>query len=162
MNSIPQIRLIFVLTKKDSSDFDRDSVTRHLCINPSKTSAPIVSKGRLNCDVKIPEIEKEFSGLTILSSDSPPYKMIKHSYWSIELPKIESWDLRTPLQQLEKILIGKEHEILKVCRDYDLNADLIVRIFAKSQNMPELTISNDSLSFWTSIGASIGFDFYLD
>ena len=162
MGNIPQIRLIFILTKNDSTDFDRDAVTQRLCIMPSKEAAPTLSKGRLSCDADIREIERELSGLTILPAASPPYQMIKHAYWSVQLPKIECWGLDEPLQQLEQILFGKESEVLNVCKDYNLSADLIVRVFAESNNMPELTIPSSSVSFWASMGVSIGFDFYLD
>ena len=162
MDNIPQIRLIFILTKNDSTDFDRDAVTQHLCIMPSKAAAPTLSKGRLSCDADICEIERELSGITILPASSPPYQMLKHAYWSVELPKIECWGLDKPLQQLEQILLGKESEVLHVCKEYNLSADLIVRVFAESNNMPELTIPSSSVSFWASIGVSIGFDFYLD
>lgn len=162
MNSMPQIRLVFVLTKKDCNDFNRESVTRRLGILPSKTSAPTISKGRLSCDVDIYEIEEDLSGISILPAEAPPYRMMKHAFWSIETPKIECWGLDKPLKRIEQILVGKEAELLLVCKDYNLSADLIVRVFAESNNMPELAISNDSLTFWTSLGASIGFDFYLD
>lgn len=162
MDKIPQIRLVFILTKNDSTDFDRDAVTQRLCIMPSKATAPTLSKGRLNCDMDIGEIENDLSGITILPASSPPYQMLKHAYWSFELPKIECWGLDEPLQQLEQILLGKESEVLRVCKEYNLSADLIVRVFAESNNMPELTIPNNSVSFWASMGVSIGFDFYLD
>ncbi len=162
MKNIPQIRLLFLLTKNDCADFDRDAVTQRLCIIPSKASAPTLSKGRLSCDANIREIERELSGLTILPATSPPYQMLKHAYWSVELPKIECWGLDEPLQQLEQILIGKESEVLDVCKAYNLSADLIVRVFGESNNMPDLTIPSKSISFWASMGASIGFDFYLD
>lgn len=162
MKNIPKIRLLFLLTKKDCADFDRDDVTQRLCIIPSKASAPTLSKGRLSCDADIREIEREISGLTILPAASPPYQMLKHAYWSVELPKIECWELDEPLQKLEHILLGKESEVLHVCEDYNLSADLIVRVFAESNNMPDITIPCSSVSFWASMGVSIGFDFYLD
>lgn len=162
MENIPQIRLIFLLTKNDSTDFDRNSVSRRLCIIPSKESAPTLSKGRLSCDSDIREIERELSGITILPATSPPYQMLKHAYWSIELPKIECWGLDEPLQHLEQILSGKESEITNICKEYNLSADLIVRVFAESNNMPELTIPRSSVSFWASMGVAVGFDFYLN
>ena len=157
-----QMKLIFILTKNDSTDFDRDAVTRRLCIMPSEATAPTLSKGRLNCDEDICENERELSGITILPASSPPYQMLKHAYWSVELPKIECWELEEPLQQLEQILLGKESEVLHVCKEYNLSADLIIRVFAESNNMPELTIPSSSVSFWASMGVSFDFDFYLD
>ena len=157
-----QMKLIFILTKNDSTDFDRDAVTQCLCIMPSEATAPTLSKGRLNCDEDICEIERELSGITILPAPSPPYQMIKHAYWSVETPQNECWELEESLQQMEQILLGKESEVLHVCKEYNLSADLIIRIFAESNNMPKLTIPNSSVSFWASMGVSLGFDFHLD
>lgn len=162
MDMIPKIRPVFLLTKNDSTDFDRDAVTQRLCITPTRTSAPTLSKGKLNCDVDICEVERELTGITILPAAAPPYQMLKHAYWSVELPKIETWSLDEPLRQLEQILRGKEYEILDACKKYNLFADLIIRVFAESNSMPELTLSSKSVSFWASMGVSIGFDFYLD
>lgn len=162
MGNIPQIRLIFLLTKNDIVDFDRDAVTLRLGIMPSKTSAPTLSKGKIMCNPDIHAVEKSLTGITIIQASSPPYQMLKHACWGIDLPKIESWSLDEPLQQLEHILHGKEPEVLHVCKEYNLSAELIVRVFAESNNMPELTIPSSSVSFWASMGASIGFDFYLN
>lgn len=158
----PQIRPIFSLTKKDVEDFDRDAVTHRLSIVPTETSGPKLSKGTVNCGPNIQEISKEFIGLSILPAPAPPYQMIKHAHWSIELPKIKCWDLEEPLQKVEQILYGTGTEVRSVCDEYNLRADLILRVFAESNNMAELTIPSSSVSFWASMGASIGFDFYLD
>lgn len=162
MSKIPQIRVLFILTKKDSIDFDRDAVTQRLGILPSKTHAPTMTKGMLTCDLAVEEIEKDLSGFTIISAEKPPYKMLKHADWEVESPKVESWDLEEPLQRMEEIFEGKAGEVSAICKDYNLYADLIIRVFADSNNMPELVFSNPQISFWASMGASISFDFYLD
>ena len=75
MDTMPQIRLVFILTKNDSADFDREAVTQSLCIVPSKTSAPRLSKGELSCDVAdINEVKSELSGITILPTVSSSYQ----------------------------------------------------------------------------------------
>lgn len=162
MDRIPQIRLVFVLTKNDSTDFDREAVTQRLCLTPTSTCEPILSKGELYSDADIHEVERELPGITILPAESPPYHMLKHAYWSIELPKMECWSLEEPLSRLEQILSGKESRVLSVCEEYNLSADLTVRVFAESNDMPELIIPRSSVSYWASMGVTIGFDFYLD
>ena len=162
MDRIPSIRLVFILTKNDITDFDRTAVSQRLRIIPTKTCAPALSKGKVSLNADINEVESELSGLTILRSESCPYQMIKHAYWSIELPQIECWGLDKPLQQIEQILLGKESEIQQLSQEYNLRADLIVRVFAKSNNMPELIIPHSGISFFSSLGTSISFDFYLD
>ena len=162
MSIIPQIRLCFILTKNDSSDFDRWDVTRRLKITPSETSAPLLSKGKVFCDIDDSNDTDDLTGLTILKSSSPPYKMIKHAFWSVKFPKTECWELEYLLKNMEQLFCGKESDIRSVCEDYDLSADLIVRVFSESNAMPDLTISANSLAFWATMSASIGFDFYLD
>lgn len=162
MSNFSQIRLVFILTKNDGGDFDRDAVTQHLCIAPTNTAAPALSKGTLTCSADIGEIEKDLPGISIIPAASPPFRMLKHAFWSIESPKIECLDLGEPLRWLEQLLSGKEADILYICEKYNLSADLIVRVFAEANNMPELIISSSSVSFWAAIGVSIDFDFYLD
>ena len=88
--------------------------------------------------------------------------MLKHADWRLELPEMECWSLDEPLQQLEKLFSEKEIAVLHVCNDYDLSANLMVHVSAESNNMPDLTISNASLSFLTLMSVSISFDFHLN
>lgn len=158
----PQLKLIFILTKNDCTDFNRDAVTRHLEILPSKESAPVISKGSLICDTDVCEIEKALFGITVPPAPSGPYQMIKHAYWSVELPKKECWELKELLNQMEQIFAKKEAEVINLCKEHNLSANLISRIYAKSNSMPNLSIPSDSISFWASMGVTISFDFYLD
>ena len=41
-------------------------------------------------------------------------------------------------------------------------ADLTVRVFAASNDLPELVLPDSGVAFWAAVGATIGFDFYLD
>lgn len=70
--------------------------------------------------------------------------------------------LDEPLQQFEKMLRGKEAEVRRLCEEYDLYADLSVRVFAASNDLPELVLPDSSVAFWASVGAAVSFDFYLD
>ena len=163
MDSIPKIRLVFMLTKNDTIDFDREAVRRHLGIEPSKTNGPIFSKGILTTNGEdIHEVQKRFVGITLVPHDISSYRMLKHATWSIELPKTESWSLDEPLHKLETLFAEKKTNVLRLCKEYDLRTDLTIRVFAKSNNMPDLIISNESLSFWAAMGTTINFDFYLD
>lgn len=163
MDYIPQIRLVFMLTKNDDADFDRNAVTQCLGISPSKTSAPTLSKGKLQyVGSDIHEAEKALFGFTILPAEAPPYRMLKHACWSIEFPKSECFSLEEPLQQAEQILCEKATAVRHLCEEYNLSSDLIIRIFAESNNMPELVLPENSVSFWAAMGATISFDFYLD
>ena len=48
---LPEIGSVFILTKKDSTDFDRDGVSRRLGIIPTKTCPPTVSPGKLLSEI---------------------------------------------------------------------------------------------------------------
>ena len=43
-----------------------------------------------------------------------------------------------------------------------MHADLSVRVLAASNDLPELVLPDSGIAFWASVGATIGFDFYLD
>lgn len=43
-----------------------------------------------------------------------------------------------------------------------MHADLSVRVFAASNDLPELVLPDGSVAFWASVGATVSFDFYLD
>lgn len=56
----------------------------------------------------------------------------------------------------------QQFEYRYLCEEYDLYADLSVRVFAASNDLPELVLPDGSVAFWASVGATISFDFYLD
>ena len=163
MIEIPQIQLIFTLTKKDSLDFDRTKVSEILDLSPTYTEPPRVSDGTMFFDLTdLDNIRNELSGLTIIPSQEPPYKYIINACWSIETIKEGSFDLESVLKRFERKIQGKEKEICEICREYNLTLGLTIRIFSESNNLPTLCISNDSILFWASIGANIDFDMCLD
>lgn len=161
MNVIPKIKLVFVLTKNDSADFDRTKITQCLDILPTTTAGPTVSKGSLNSSLSVEQLEKELPGLSIITS-SQPYKILKHAHWSLEMPVIECSGIEEPLDNLKRLLYGKEFAILALCKNYNLSADLIVRVYAESNNMPDISISKDNIAFLSATEMSITFDFCLD
>lgn len=75
---------------------------------------------------------------------------------------IKWYPLDEPLQQLEQMLCGKEAEVRRLCEEYNLYADLTVRVFAASNDLPELVLPDGSVAFWASVGSGVSFDFYLD
>ena len=106
--------------------------------------------------------EQVLSGFTVLPAEAPPYPTLRHAYWSAELPKMDCQALDEPLQEFEKMLRGKEAEVRRLCEEYNLYADLSVRVFAASNDLPELVLPGSSVAFWASVGATVSFDFYLD
>lgn len=70
---LPEIGSVFILTKKDSTDFDRDGVSRRLGLIPTKTCPPTVSPGKLLSEIDPAEFQREYFGLTVLPAAAPPY-----------------------------------------------------------------------------------------
>ena len=67
---IPKIQLLFILTKNDAIDFDRETVSQYLDIAPSETNAPTFSKDMLMTNGEdIHDVEKRFQGITLIPQD---------------------------------------------------------------------------------------------
>ena len=159
---LPEIGSVFILTKKDSTDFDRNVVSRRLGIIPTKTCPPTVSPGKLLSEIDPAEFQREYSGLTVLPAAAPPYTIIKNAFWCLELPRMHSWDVADPLHRLEELLKGREEEVTLLCKEYDLTAELILRVYAESNDLPVVALPSESVSFWSKMGAGMQFDLYLD
>ena len=159
---MPEIGSVFILTKKDSTDFDRNVVSRRLGIIPTKTCPPTVSPGKLLSEIDPAEFQREYSGLTVLPAAAPPYTIIKNAFWCLELPRMHSWDVADPLHRLEELLKGREEEVTLLCKEYDLTAELILRVYAESNDLPVVALPSESVSFWSKMGAGIQLDLYLD
>ena len=159
---LPEIGSVFILTKKDSTDFDRNVVSRRLGIIPTKTCPPTVSPGKLLSEKDPAEFQREYSGLTVLPAAAPPYTIIKNAFWCLELPRMHSWDVADPLHRLEELLKGREEEVTLLCKEYDLTAELILRVYAESNDLPVVALPSESVSFWSKMGAGIQLDLYLD
>jgi hypothetical protein len=159
---LPEIGSVFILTKKDSTDFDRNVVSRRLGIIPTKTCPPTVSPGKLLSEIDPAEFQREYSGLTVLPAAAPPYTIIKNAFWCLELPRMHSWDVADPLHRLEELLKGREEEVTLLCKEYDLTAELILRVYAESNDLPVVALPSESVSFWSKMGAGIQLDLYLD
>lgn len=57
---------------------------------------------------------------------------------------------------------SQQFEYRYLCEEYNLHADLSVRVFAASNDLPEPVLPDGSVAFWASVGATVSFDFYLD
>ena len=73
MKQTPQIRLVFTLTKRDGTDFERDAVTRGLGISPTMSCAPTPGKGKVqHCGKEIREPDEQvLPGFTVLGVGMP-------------------------------------------------------------------------------------------
>jgi len=162
LGQTPVFRISFVLTKIDTEDFNRTEVSKRINLIPSNTSGPVMSKGKFVCSPEIQEGSNDFIGLTILPSSQAPYPIMKHAYWEISLPEIACWTFEEALSQFVSLLQDKSGEIIKICEDFDLRADFLVRVFGELNYMPEIRLTPKSLTFLASINSSIEFAFYVD
>ena len=73
MKQAPQIRLVFTLTKRDGTDFERDAVTRGLGISPTRSCPPTPGKGKVqHCGKEIREPDEQvLPGFTVLPAEAP-------------------------------------------------------------------------------------------
>lgn len=156
MEIVPQIKVLFVLTKTDSNAFAWDVVSKRLGLTPAMAEGPRLSKGKMNN-----LSTEDLKGITVLAAPEPPYSFVIHATWSFELPKVNSWDVAEAIQKMEHVLAGKEQEVQSICKEFDLVGELIVRVYAESGNTPVCTLSAESISFWNKIGAAVTFDFCL-
>ena len=149
-------KLDCVLTKKDDSDFDRDSISSILNICPTETNPPVLSKGKMFCR-NIQEASKELKGITIIHSYEPPYKFIKNANWRFEIPKCSNMD--EALSRLKATLNGRENNFVDLCNQNNLHAELIITVYLKNGEVPNIYLSDDYISFFSALKVDICFNF---
>ena len=154
-------KIVFSLIKSDTSDFDREAVTRALNISPTENAAPRLSKGRA-CAKDTIGNENATPGLTFINTGEATSRIMIHASWSVELPPVASLSVDEPLNKLADMLSGKKDEINRLCNDYGLFSDITVTVYSGYDCLPEMCISNKNVSFCASVNASLNFDLILD
>ena len=132
MENTPIIHIAFSVGRSDFHDFDRDSVTRMLGI------APTVSRGYV-------ELENG---------------VFKAADWYIEIKNIATWTIQEALGRLEALLQGKRDAVLNIQRQLDVECTVSICIHCPGDDLPELFIPSESMSFWGSMHTAIGIDLY--
>lgn len=159
MESIPLIKVVFLLRKKDEFDFDREKISQLLQIEPSKTSPPVLSKGTVRCNDNHTE-KDTFNGLTIVKEGTQPYSLIINAFWSRDII-LKSWSIEDAMDKLTEELFGKEKMIVDICNENNLFASVIFRIYVTDENLPEIYLSKKSIDYLYSLGACVDFDIQL-
>ena len=154
-----RIKIVFSLTKKDSADMDCDVITNALGITPTKISPPKISRGRISKEYSKEEIERDMPWCTIISGDSLYHKYIVNGAYSFESPEMNSIWVDQCLNQFEKSFEDKDQVISRICEEYGMYADLIIKLYGPKKNFPYLEIPKESVEFWGKAGASIRFEF---
>lgn len=132
MEDTPIINIAFAVARSDFHDFDRDSVTKMLGLEPT------VSRGYV-------ELENG---------------AFKSADWYIKINNIASWTIREALGRLEALLEGKREAVLNVQRQLDVECTVSICIHCPGDDLPELFVSPESMSFWGSMHTAIGIDLY--
>ena len=159
MERKPLIKVEFTLTKKDGFDFDREKVAQLLCITPSRSSAPMLSKGTVRCNGDKSTADS-IKGLTIIKEGEQPYPLIINAFLSIDF-SIKTLSVEDAIDKMKEKLFGKEVLIVDICNKNNLFACVILRIYAQEQNLPEISLSKESIDYLSFMGACIDFDIQL-
>lgn len=132
MENTPITHIAFSVGRSDFHDFDRDSVTKMLGL------APTVSRGYI-----------ELGNGAFKSAD-----------WYIEIKNIATWAVREALDRLETLLQGKRDAVLSIQQQLDVECTVSICIHCPGDDLPELFIPPESMSFWGSMHTAIGIDLY--
>lgn len=157
---MPQVKTIFCLTKTDMAEIDWTAVTLLLGVVPTKASGPRKSPGRVITSGKECVPEQFAPGLTLTDSRTGEFWL--HGEWYVELPRAESLTVEAPLEELERLLRGKETLVRGLCGEYGLSAAVIVHIYAEPGGLLGMELSSRSIAFWAAMGASVSLEVSLD
>ena len=127
-----------------------------LQITPSRSSYPVLSKGTVRCDDNHTD-KDSINGLTIVKEGKQPYSLIINAFWSMEII-ISTWSIEDAMCKLIEKLFGKEKIIVDVCKENNLFASVIFRIYATDETLPELSFSKKSIDYLCSLEACVDFD----
>ncbi len=142
MEKLPIVRASLVLTKLDHEDFDRDMVTQRLCIEPTRSAGPGPLGGK-----------PRWGANRIDLSSQPQVR----GYWRVDLPDMECASYQEPVDKLQEIFSGRQDVLKRVCREYNLCAELRMRLRRGSFHQMRTYLRPASVAFWAGAGVSIGF-----
>lgn len=131
---LPLIGVKLFFTGEDNKDFDLDEVTARLQIEPTRTQ----------------KMESLKNGT------------VKPTYWLFALPKVVALSIDDRLNEMRLMLIGKENVIRELCKSRELRANFEVTITTASDELPEIYITSNFLTFAGELNADIGIAMYLD
>lgn len=158
MKKTPQIYISFCLTKNDQNDFNRNDISKIFEGGKIQTSEPRISRGRLIHPI---EDLSTIRGLSIIGNPKDG-KLLKHSFWNVDMPIFHVNNIEKPLQEMICLFKGKEDFLRQMCDRENLSADLILHILAEPNNLPEITVPSEILSFCSSLSANINIDIKTD
>ena len=143
--SMPRIRADFCLTGSVGYDFDPAEITKALGITPSR------ERTLDDWPEAIRHPKKELpEGIGAAVS------------WEVSTEKETSWAVSNQFDELIDKLKGKEEAINKLRSKHDLKAGFNISLNMTLPDGPELFLDKDITIFIASIGASVGFDYYID
>lgn len=119
MKQTPQIRLVFTLTKRDGTDFERDAVTRGLGISPTRSCPPTPGKGKVqHCGKEIREPDEQvLPGFTVLPAEAPPYPTLRTHTGAQNCRKWTAGPWMSRCSSLSKCCAGKRRKFVAYVRN---------------------------------------------
>jgi hypothetical protein len=115
-------------------EFDLQYITNQIGINPTKTR----------------------------TKNECPVPMTALTYWRLSTNKEISKAVCWQFEKIMKVLTGKELIINQLCEEYNLETNFNIVIEMESNNGPELVLTQQIVSFISSIHAEVGFDLYVE
>lgn len=117
-------------------DFDPDSVTHFLGVEPTETKV----KGEVQDGRKRPNIETS---------------------WKVSTKQEVSLDVNKQFHKIIELLAGKKEELRKLKSSIDVNYDFVIVVKIENNEKPEMHFDLNTLSFVGYIGAEIDIDLYV-
>ena len=155
---IPIISATLIFIKNDCFDMDCQEMSKRLNITPTNFWPARISPGKLLInDRNIDEyrLHPQFEeGLTLVAPICEGRFMI-HSSWSYRTEEIRSWEIADALEMLESVFAGKEETVKNACAELHLSAKVIVDIQTEAPDLPEITLSAQSIAFWSRFALPI-------
>ena len=154
-NSILKITLN--LNKNDQYDFDRQAIGELLGVTPTASNAPEISKGKIRYD-NDENITTDYN-ITVINCEKPPYRFIKHAFWSYETNCTN--DFETCMAEIKSIVGNKTKVLNEICSKNNLSVQLEITIYECTKSNSYYLLEKDDVDFVASIGATIGFNLCL-
>lgn len=148
------VKITLSLNKNDQYDFDRQYIGELLGVTPTDSKAPEISKGKIYCG-NSENISSDYN-ITVIKCENPPYRFIKHAFWSYETDY--NHDFETCMEKIKNIVGDKAKTLNEICIKNNLSAQLEVKIYKRTKSNSYYSLKKEDVDFVASIGATIGFN----
>lgn len=124
--------------------FPLEEITEVLTIEPTET----YTKGDI--------IEKNRA-----TTFSPEVRKRVETDWTLSTGYQESYDINDQLKSLLNFLEGKQKDIIRLKKKYELTSIFIIVIEIENNQTPAMCLEKEIIDYASTIGAEIHFDLYV-